>query len=803
MKRTIFGLLSALSVWSLNAVEVDIFKDASDPRVTVFTVPAADKAPPVKRFVITSADGKKYYPQALLISRYPSGSPRWYRLVADVPAGKYQVADGEISGKPWTNPVKYDKEKRNFTNSKVSFSYQEKPFAVIVKYQGREYRITPPEITLPDGSKPQAEFKSVKPFDLGRVQSGLEFSGVFTPSPAGEERYWRLRITMWVNKGFIGIEPLLGVKLDKVAKTTFDEMRAWKSAKMQITLPAGKLPAQSLIQWEDSAYEKSVNGKSETVKGALGVFDLAGSGHVVIPEMAERFPIGVSSKDNTFTVDLLPEILPVDRYSKREKDYIQYFALRTGNYVMCAGVEVSYPMYLVLDKKIDAAKLLAPFPVGMVNVDDLNKSGAWLNHIAGTDKYSAPFDKEIKIGLDAYFKWQKKERWYGFLNYGDCHGERLWNWFNHEYDTAAVFFEQALRLRNPDYFREAVRSARHQMEVDTVKNHPGDRNGAVYTHAVGHTGGYYRVGELPAGRYGGNEPFLSGRFTNGHTRIRGMCMAFVLTGDRRFRDTAQSTGDWIRKSEMFLYRRWRATHREPGWALVNLTSLYWMNAGKRFLFAAEELGWVVMSHAKGRGVAMIWLHPHNCPKPPEGWNKENSVYRTGGLSFPTGYQAAGMYLLMQATEDEYLKKAIKENLKATADYVKARLYVKSARGFVHSPVPWRRQSIRNGGGAGSSLRNVLLMDAYLNGDKESLAIAKDTMQQMLTRREVFASPLKQSNPDDPGPKSVSSGLYFIPLTLDFMKKMDIVMPEIKYDTSKRVIWSGTQRGVHKQKKNKK
>ena len=142
-----------------------------------------------------------------------------------------------------------------------------------------------------------------------------------------------------------------------------------------------------------------------------------------------------------------------------------------------------------------------------------------------------------------------------------------------------------------------------------------------------------------------------------------------------------------------------------------------------------------------------------------------------------------------------MKKALRENLKATADYVKSRLYFADRKGFVHSPCPWRRQSTRNGGGAGTAMRNVLLIDALLTGNKESLAISRDTMQQMLTRREVFASPLKDSDPDNPDPKAVTGGLYFIPFTLELMRQLDLVMPEIKYDLSQRYTWKGSVEGM--------
>ncbi|MBQ6471846.1 MAG: hypothetical protein IJJ33_07675, partial [Victivallales bacterium] len=706
----------------------------------------------------------------------------------------YKVMPGDAPGAARKNAVKDVGSERNraFGNHILTATYEGRPFVVRLESGGKEWKVHAPEITLPDGTCPEPTLLAATPFDLGPLQTGLEFSGEYVPSPEGERRYWRLRLTLWGDKGFVGLEPLLGVALDRPGASSYDEMRGWRAASMRINT-AGKQPAvRSDTQWEDSAYETSVAGKTDVGQGSLGVFAFPGGGRLAVPEMAERFPLGVTTFPDGLRVDLFPEILPRDRYAGRDPEYIQYFALHTGDYVMRAGVEIAFPMYLALDDGVDAGKLLGPVPVGMVDVEALDESGAWLNSIRPPDLYSRPFDPEIVIGLNSYLKSKREGRWYGFMNYGDSFGERKWNWFNNEYDAAAVFFEQALRFRNPEYFREALRAARHQMEIDTIKRHPGADNGAVYTHSLGHTGGYYRDGDFAFLNYGhSGRQFAVGTFSNGHTRIRGMCMAFVLTGDRRFRDTALSTGKWIMNSELFKRRTWSSTHREPGWALVNLTSLHWMNGAKNFLDAAETLAWIVLSHARGRGVRYDVLQKHNCPTPPEGWNDNNRMYRTGALSFPTGYQGTGMYLVYQATEDECLKKALRENLKATAEYIKGRLYFPDRRGFVHSPVPWRRQSTRNGSGAGSSLRNVLLVDALLAGDSGSLAISRDTMVQMLTRRELFASPLKDTDPDAPGPKEVTSGLYFVPLTLELMRSLKMVMPEIKYDLSQRETWGGT------------
>lgn len=803
MKRSVLLMGALMMLFKLNALEVDIYKSEGDPRVVDLTIPAAQNDPLQKSFIL-ERDGQKYYPQTLLISRYPNGAARWYRLTVDAPAGRYKVTPGALPPKAIRNSIKTVEKFAAYSNKLYKLTIEEKPFVIKVSSGKENFHIYAPEIKLADGSTPQAVFEKARYFEKGNVVTGVEFSGSYQTNENGDKRYWRLRLTMWADKNFIGIEPLLGITLKEPGATAYDEMRVWKAANMRIeAVNADKNDIKnSFMQWEDYEYTQTVSGKTQTVKGALGLFDVANRGSLAIPEMAERFPIGVNLEGNSVNVALLPEIAPANRYAKRDKEYVHYYAMRTGNYVMRAGVEISFPMYLAFDKKVDAAKFLAPFPVGMVDVEDLQKSGAWINRIGKPDKYSKPFDKEIISGLESYFKHSKTERWYGFLNYGDSHGERIWNWFNNEYDAAAILFEQALRFRNPEYFREAVRSIRHQMEVDTIKNQPGKMNGAIYTHSMGHTGGYYKDGEFKFSNYGGGgKLFMTSKVSNGHMRIRGMCMGYVLTGDRRFRDTAVLTGDYIRGTQLFVNRTWNATHREPGWALVNLSSIYWMSSTKRFLFACEDLAWTVMAQARGRGVRQDRLERHNCPQPPEGWNEKNRIYRNGALSFPTGYQAMGMYLVYLITEDEYLKKALRDNLKATADYVKTHLYYADRKGFVHSPVPWRRQSTRNGSGSGSALRNVLLIDALLTGNQESLEIARFTMQDMLTRREIFASPLKNTDPDNADPKGVTSGLYFVPFTLEMMSKLNIVMPEIKYDLSQRYSWNGTVDGMAKEPEN--
>jgi len=788
-------LLSVCAVLSAYGIGFDVFKEPGDVRPVTFTVPVKSGEKETKWFA--KAGGKDIFLQTAVISRYPDGSPRWYKASGFVPAGRVEVLPLKADAPAQKNQLSVSNS--GVTNSIWQISFSKKPFEARFVRDGEVITFGAPEITLPDGSRPEAVLTEEKDIETGPVQIIKEFSGKYLPMPEGEVRYWRLRVTMWADCDFICIDPTLGVTLEARYEDTAKEMRSFKSAVLKIN--TGKKSAffdffshsksSSVTQWEDDAYEICRNGKKEVVKGSAGAFSTAKAA-IYIPEMAERFPIGATvgetACENGITVNLFPEIIPADRYAGRDDEYIRFFAVRDGLYTIRSGIAVSFPFFV---GHKDNGKLSAfkKTPVALVDAEELNKTGAWLHIIHKICKRTALLDKEIKVGLDAYFSRQKKERWYGFMNYGDWHGERKWNWGNHEYDTAAVFLEQSIRFRDPELFREGLRCARHQMEIDTVKNNFGKTavykpgiigkfDGGVYTHVVGHTGGYYKpeTFRFHKGKKGG--PFLDDRFSPGHHRIRGMTMAYVLSGDRRFYDTACMTGDYIDNHIYFLARMWFDTHREPGWSLINLTSIYWMDPQiERFYKAVCKVASIVMERAAHRGVYHGFLGETYTPKPKEGWTPETEKYRFGALSFPTGYQAIGMYMASKMVKDPEFKKEILQNLADTAHYVKTRHYFPERKGFTHRPCPWRLQSTAVGGVGANALRNVLLIDAVLTGNKESEEISRSTIMQMLKYRELYHSPQKNNHPDHPTAKNAGAIIYFMPLMMELMEQLNWELPE--------------------------
>ena len=123
------------------------------------------------------------------------------------------------------------------------------------------------------------------------------------------------------------------------------------------------------------------------------------------------------------------------------------------------------------------------------------------------------------------------------------------------------------------------------------------------------------------------------------------------------------------------------------------------------------------------------------------------------------------------------KKEILQNLADTAHYVKTRHYFPERKGFTHRPCPWRLQSTAVGGVGANALRNVLLIDAVLTGNKESEEISRSTIMQMLKYRELYHSPQKNNHPDHPTAKNAGAIIYFMPLMMELMEQLNWELPE--------------------------
>jgi len=132
-----------------------------------------------------------------------------------------------------------------------------------------------------------------------------------------------------------------------------------------------------------------------------------------------------------------------------------------------------------------------------------------------------------------------------------------------------------------------------------LDHHGQPQPGHIWTHSVGHTGGYYEGAALEAPIW-----FQRGMLhDSGHVWIGGLCDHYLLTGNRRALDVARMVADRFASEHVDVY----SNHiRDMGWPL-NLLITAWETTGEdRYLAAArrqwqkhrehmdEERGWEVM-----------------------------------------------------------------------------------------------------------------------------------------------------------------------------------------------------------------
>lgn len=788
MKGLFFAIILPLCLAAPGA-EIEVFRAPGNPLPLTFSLPAG-RGRPDGAFRVFA--GPVELPvQSRVLARYPDGAARFYQLTVPAAGEAGLTVTAGRSAVASRHPVSLSRtgDRLTATNSLLTLTVETAPLALVLERNSARAVLAAPRLTLPDGTRPAAGPAKLEVLEHGPLKSHLRLRGDFAlPADRNEARYYEYNLVFFADTGIVGVELVYGVAKTRAVPKPVDEMTLTASLELPIEFdrrgpvgcflrdrpaPCPLADGQRAVQWEFDRCE--INGVEEAGQLA-GVFR-QNDFLLSVPEMPERFPAGVRRDGAQLVLELMPAITRPGRYRDRDAEYIQYFYLTKDAYELRSGLEQSFRFFLgFADGDLRQTGLaLQTENVGLPAVADFNSAGAWPQKITPPSELTAPYDRELGIAIANYFKLRADERWYGMLNYGDWHGERKLNWGNHEYDTPAIFFEHAIRFRDPELFREALRGARHLIDVDTVHRHAKPQLvGGVWEHALGHTGGYYErescrfephdsnssPGAGAATDAAGRWPvrlFCDSRLVPGHTRLRGIALAYLLSGDRRFFDNAMNSARYLMQNRMFARRSWTGTHREPGWTLFNLASVYLIEPDPAILAALQKLGEIVIEQAGDRGVRLDKLDARNAPPKPGGMTAAEEALRRGALSFPTGYQYIGMAELYKLTADP----AVRRNLDQTAAYVRERLYRPETEGFVHSPVPWRRQSRRTGGTA-AILSLVMLHNYTLEKNRDSLDIFRKTTRKQLAKSELFVAVEKNEDPETPGPKEFTSGAYFFP-----------------------------------------
>lgn len=793
------------AVFSVTAADnnIDIFNPPARALPVAFSVPFTKGTLKNPSDFTISQNKNKLPVQARPISKWPDGSIRWCEAIIPPVSGPVTVVTGATADKPEVkNPVSVVKQNGTLIlrNKFAEVSFKTSGETVDYNCNGNKFSFRLSEAFAPQRQKLTARIEQAEIMEQGPLRAVIRLRGWLAPAHKPGLRTLEVFLMLYADTPILEVRHIIGFAFEDPQVGHMAELTETESVSVPFTLPGDNNPAQVFmtdgsrlklpageraVQWEYDSFELMKNSqitakKTGQLNGVCLVPMKGGKTFVLsVVDLPEQFPAGVSRSTSGLSLELFPEIIPRTRYQKRKNEHIWYYYLRTGDYVIRQGVEKEHSFYVgIVDdsqQTIKAAAALQVLPVGLPDVDFLNRTGAWAMKLYKPDNNSARLDNAIKIGCNTYFDRQRKEKWYGLMNWGDWFGERDYNWGNQEYDTPAMLFDQAFRFRNPEYFREAIRGARHQIDIDTISSHADcDREGAVWAHCLGHTGGYYDKGFFK----GKPSLFHFGRNTPGHTRVRGVADAYMLTGDVRFLEHAEKIADYLMYDDMFRLRNWNPgmTAREPGWLLFNLCAVYDASGNPKYLKAASKLADIVLEQAAGRGVRHTLLaNPKSNakPRPKDKMKDDPRLYRDspnmGALSFPTAFQGAGMIEVYKRTGRE----DILENITETSRYIKRRLYRKQNNGFVHSPCPWRPQSIKIGGVAGNGLRYIMAFEYTQTKDPETGKFILDNLNEMFRKRECFGAK-KECSPDYPTAKNISASLYFWPQTDECLKESGLL-----------------------------
>ena len=398
-----------------------------------------------------------------------------------------------------------------------------------------------------------------------------------------------------------------------------------------MVLNAGSSGSSRLVQVDDQQFEIDAKKMGQRGAGWAAVGSPSGGMAVGVRQFWQNWPKSLEVKPGELRIGLCPDF-DAGRYDDRpfEEDSKHTYYLRDGVYTLKVGVAKTHELW---------ANFFAGEPpvVGLSEfyqaVEKPLLAQCSPEYVCGTGvlEGAPPADPKKYHGYDAWLaemfqkhlEDQLNVRENGMLNFGDWwHFNKFrGGWGNQEYDTSHIFFTQYLRTGDRRYFDRATQGACHLMDVDTMHVANGhvrkqelqwrSQPGRIWTHSLGHTGGYFEDASLDAALW--TQVGMIHDF--GHVWLGGLADCYCLTGNRRTLEVARLISDRVAGDCPTPY----GNHiRDVGWPLNLMITAYELTGDDRYLAAAErqwqilkknldtERGWVVMlayGHCTHEGTA--------------------------------------------------------------------------------------------------------------------------------------------------------------------------------------------------------
>ena len=421
-----------------------------------------------------------------------------------------------------------------------------------------------------------------------------------------------------------------------------------------------------LLQDKDDHFTSTLGGQSRSGQHAAGGAFLTYGTHglsIAVPNFWQLYPKGFELRPDGITAKILPA-LPTNAFEKESKnseDLIRlYYCYDRGQYRIKRGLEFTTEFYVRSNATNDlrfaawaGRPLHAVAPPahycasGVFGIVEPRQAGLF-------DAY----EKMADDGLAQLETNRQKKHEYGWMNFGDWHGERHFNWGNHEYDMMGALALQFIRTGDEKWLRWADDCARHSTTIDTIHVPWQERMpGRVYAHSIGHVGGFFDMTD-PRFRALGNvfgladparpNQFITGAIDpGGHIFQPGNFRVGFLTGERRYREVAEMV---CGAQATFMTRQFDfGIERAAGWPLMNAVAAFEATGAPFFLNAAKIYVEKITGKQTERG---DWGLKHG---PPECLHQPS---HPGGKAFATGVLLNGLMMFDTVAPSAEVKQCI-------------------------------------------------------------------------------------------------------------------------------------------------
>ena len=374
-----------------------------------------------------------------------------------------------------------------------------------------------------------------------------------------------------------------------------------------------------LFQVDDTQFEVNGDRSPGRAAGWAAIASDDGGLAVGVRDFWQNWPKSLQVEPGELRIGICPDF-PAGQYDGLPllEEVKHYFYLRDGNYTLKIGAARTHQLWVnCYSGQPDAEKLSNFYSA----TEKPLLAQCTPEYVCGTgvvgdappadpDRYHG-YDAWLDSMFDKHLDDQENLRENGLLNFGDWYDEKKFQggWGNQEYDTSHCFFVQYLRTGDRRYFDRARQGAWHSMDVDVLHainrhirgldHHGQPQPGHIWTHSVGHTGGYYEETSLGAGMHY-QRGYLHDK---GHVWIGGIDDCYCLTGNRRAGDVAILVADRVASE---CPTRYSDHIRDVGWPLNLMMTAYELTGDDKYLAAAgrqwEELranlhpqrGWITM-----------------------------------------------------------------------------------------------------------------------------------------------------------------------------------------------------------------